>query len=261
MRVSRTADHCRQEQSDQLFICRQMAGQLIVEQNGREAPLDAGDMTLLDPRLPYIGQFGSGSKLLVMRVPRRALEARVGATSGMLGRVLGSSETGHSLTSGFLAMIPGLASTAAPVAAETIRTQCLDLIALSLARSTGKNTTSVSSARSIALLNVRAAIEARLSDPLLDVATVAAAAGFSVRYANALLATEGTSIARLICTRRLERCRKALADPLQASRTISEIAFGWGFSDMTHVGRKFKAAYGILPSEYRYLAKERRSGA
>jgi hypothetical protein len=50
----------------------------------------------------------------------------------------------------------------------------------------------------VALLNVRAAIESRLSDPTLDAMTVAEAAGVSVRYANALLAEENTSIVRLL---------------------------------------------------------------
>jgi AraC-like DNA-binding protein len=37
---------------------------------------------------------------------------------------------------------------------------------------------------------------------------------------------------------------------------VSEIAYGWGFSDMTHFGRRFKAAYGLLPSEYRRANRE-----
>ena len=56
---------------------------------------------------------------------------------------------------------------------------------------------------------------------------------------------------RLIQTRRLEHCRLALEDPLQSHRTLSEIAYGWGFSDMTHFSRRFKTTYGVLPSEYR----------
>ena len=93
--------------------------------------------------------------------------------------------------------------------------------------------------------------EARLTDPALDAETVAAAAGVSVRYANAVLAEHDTSIMRFIQARRLERCRQALDDPSQTHRTVSEIAYGWGFSDMTHFGRKFRAAYGLLPSEHR----------
>ncbi|MBZ9851796.1 helix-turn-helix domain-containing protein [Mesorhizobium sp. CA14] len=113
----------------------------------------------------------------------------------------------------------------------------------------------LSSARSLVLVNVRVAVEARLSDPSLDAAAVAAAAGVSVRYANSVLAEDGTSITRLIWSRRLERCRRALEDPKQVHRRLSEIAYSWGFSDMTHFGRSFRAAFGLLPSEYRRVAQ------
>jgi AraC-like DNA-binding protein len=101
------------------------------------------------------------------------------------------------------------------------------------------------------LIRLRAAIEANLTDRALSPAAVAAAVGVSVRYANAVLASENTSVGRLIQTRRLERCRQALGDCTQAHRLISDIAYCWGFSDMTHFGRRFKAAYGLLPTEYR----------
>ena len=99
-------------------------------------------------------------------------------------------------------------------------------------------------------MKVRTAIEARLTDPALDLETVAVR-GVTRRYANAALAEQGTSIMHFIQSRRLERCRVALEDPLQMHRTISEIAYGWGFSDMTHFARKFRAAYGASPREYR----------
>jgi AraC-like DNA-binding protein len=140
-------------------------------------------------------------------------------------------------------------------AAEILRDQALDLLAVSLARAMDGERPRISSARSLALLNVRAAVEARLADPALNAETVAAAAGMSVRYANAVLADDDTSIARLIWARRLERCRRALEDPSQRHRKVSEIAYGWGFSDMTHFGRRFRAAYGLLPSEYRRRAR------
>jgi AraC-like DNA-binding protein len=54
----------------------------------------------------------------------------------------------------------------------------------------------------------------------------------------------------------LARCRRALEDPRQAHRSIREIAYGWGFSDMTHFGRSFRKAYGMLPSAYRKLASQ-----
>jgi AraC family transcriptional regulator, positive regulator of tynA and feaB len=100
-------------------------------------------------------------------------------------------------------------------------------------------------------------IEARLSDRSLNPADAAAAAGVSIRYANAVLSDEGLSIGELIQSRRLTRCREALADTQQSHRTIKEIAMGWGFSDMTHFGRRFKAISGMAPREYRRMASQK----
>jgi AraC family transcriptional activator of tynA and feaB len=259
MDVAHTSQHVAQSQGDELFICRQAGGLLALEQNGRQVVLEAGDIALLDPLLPYAARFAAESKMLVLKVPRRALEARVGRTREMIAIALKSSEAEHSWTSSLLAMLPGIAGNMTLAAEEIVRDQTLDLIAVSLMKAMGTLKPRISTARSVALLNVRAAIEARLSDPALNATTVAEAAGVSIRYANALLAGENTSIMRLTQARRLARCRRALEDPLQDHRTVSEIAYGWGFSDMTHFGRSFKAIHGVLPRDYRRLAKAGRA--
>lgn len=70
--------------ADQLFVCRQIAGEVALEQNGRELILEGGDITLIDPLVPCVGRFFSGSKLLVLKIPRRRLEARIGKTRQMI---------------------------------------------------------------------------------------------------------------------------------------------------------------------------------
>lgn len=168
----------------------------------------------------------------------------------MVARTIKPSGAEFSLTSNYLAMLPTYVSKLQPANEGIVKNQVLDLVALSLATAM-KEGSRASSARSLVCMRVCAAIEARLADPAIDASTIAGAAGISVRYANAVLAEENTTIMRLVLTKRLERCRRALEDPAQTRRTVSEIAYGWGFSDMTHFGRTFKAAYGILPSEYR----------
>ena len=260
MNVARTVKHVAQSPGDELFICRQAAGLLALEQDGRQLVLGAGDVTLLDPLLPYSAKFSAGSKLLVVKVPRRALAARIGKTREMIAIALKPSEAGHRWTSSFLAMLPGVAGRMTPAAEEVAKNQILDLIAVSLLNARGALRPCISSARSVALLNVRAAIESRLSDPGLNATSVAEAARVSIRYANALLAEENTSIMRLVLAMRLARCRQALEDPLQDSRTVSEIAYGWGFSDMTHFGRRFKDMYDVSPRDYRKSANGPKRG-
>ena len=48
--------------------------------------------------------------------------------------------------------------------------------------------------------------------------------------------------------------RRDLCDPALAARTISEIAFGWGFNDAAHFSRAFRARFGAAPRELRALA-------
>jgi AraC family transcriptional activator of tynA and feaB len=254
MGVSRTLRQVARSTGDELLVCRQVSGLLELEQNGREIAIEAGDVMLIDPLLPYRGRFVTNSNMLILRVPRRALEARVGGTREMVFRPITPSQAEGSLMSSFVATLPAHAGRMTPVAENVVREHVLDLLAVSLTASIGARTPRVSSAHSLALMNVRAAVEARLTDPGLDAGAVAAAAGISVRYASAVLAREGTSTMRLILARRLARCREALRDPSQAHRTLSDIAYGWGFSDMTHFSRRFRAAYGVVPSEYRSLA-------
>ena len=45
--------------------------------------------------------------------------------------------------------------------------------------------------------------------------------------------------------------QQALADASKAGRTVTEIAYAWGFCDLTHFGRSFKRAYGISPGRWR----------
>jgi AraC family transcriptional activator of tynA and feaB len=256
MQVSHTSRHVARARSEELFVCRQITGALLVEQDGRQVSLRAGDLTLLDPMLPYQGRFAENSKLLVLKVPRRELEARVGRTREMVACSIKAVGAEDSLTSSVSELLPTLAGKMNPISEEMVGNHALDLIAVSLAKSIECRRPRLSSAKALVLLNVRAVIEARLTDHGLDAQKVADAAGVSVRYANAALADEGMSIMRLIQARRLARCRYALEDPNQSHRTVSEIAYGWGFSDMTHFGRRFKKAYGILPSEYQIISRK-----
>ena len=60
------------------------------------------------------------------------------------------------------------------------------------------------------LMRLKSVIETRLEEPTLKPAIAAETAEISVRYANALLAQEDTSLERYIMLRRLLRCRQAL---------------------------------------------------
>ena len=249
--VHRTQRHVALAGADDVYLCRQMAGTLAIEQLTRNVELSPGNMTLLDPMLPYMARFSMGARLLVLKLHRRDLEARVGKTTQLLARILSPAHGDCSLTSGFVALLPDHAERMTATAQAQVRDQTLDLVATSLGSLAG-GPVRLSCSKLVVLKKVCQAIEASLSNPGLDPAAVAESAGVSIRYANSILAHRETSITRLVRSLRLARCQAALSDPLQRHRTISEIAYGWGFSDMTNFSRVFKAAFGMAPREWRH---------
>src|ERR1700722_11153843 len=84
MQVSHTARHIAHAKSDHVFVCRQVAGVVFFEQGTREIALEVGEVALLDHLLPYEGKFSADSETLVLKVPRRELEARVGKIHDMV---------------------------------------------------------------------------------------------------------------------------------------------------------------------------------
>jgi AraC-like DNA-binding protein len=96
-------------------------------------------------------------------------------------------------------------------------------------------------------------VDRNLADPDLGIGSIAHAFGISSRTIHKLFEGEAQTAARLIWDRRLERCREEIADPAMASRSITEIAHLWGFSDSQHFSRAFKQRFGMTPRDYRNL--------
>ncbi|MFA1541738.1 helix-turn-helix domain-containing protein [Actinomadura monticuli] len=97
-------------------------------------------------------------------------------------------------------------------------------------------------------------IEARLHDPALCPAAIAAAHHISVRQLYRVFRPAGTTVARYVRARRLENCRRELADPFLGAQRIGAIAGRWGLPDAAAFSRAFRAAYGQTPTAYRARA-------
>ena len=218
-----------------------------MEQGGSEFIQDPGTMTLTDMARPLRHIYPIRSEAVTVTAPREALTARLGNSSVFFRRPISTDSPVAGLASEFISLLAGRLDSLDQTASDRLAEQALDLIALAFTT----EQPALSSSRATTLLRLKAVIEARLSDPALKPTAVAAEAGFSVRYANDLLAEENFSLERYILYRRLERCRSALGDPLQAHRMVGEIAFSWGFSDHSHFTRRFRAAFGMTPGDYR----------
>jgi AraC-like DNA-binding protein len=100
-------------------------------------------------------------------------------------------------------------------------------------------------------LVIKRFVDARLSDADLTVQKVAAAFDLSDRYVRMLFEADGESLAAYIQRRRLEESARQLRDSRCDARTISDIAFAWGFNSLGSFDRAFKARFDTTPGQYR----------
>ena len=250
-RIWRTARQVARAHADDLYLALQISGTCTVSQDGRDASLQPGDFCLADTAGEYAFTYPVHSSQLILKIERARLKARLPHFRSLMAVPVRSGEATGALASDFFSMLPRYRDSISGLAELRIADQAVDLAALALSSVTGASGLKLSSASASALLRLRQAVEAALGKRGVRCAEVAEAAGMSMRYANHLLLQEGTSLERFLQHRRLEKCREALRDPGQSHRSVSEIAFAWGFSDASHFTRSFKAAYGLAPRDYR----------
>lgn len=101
---------------------------------------------------------------------------------------------------------------------------------------------------------IKRIVNQNLHKPDLSVVALARQLGFSVRYIQRLFSEEEYTVSEYIRRQRLEGCKKQLADPTWTHRSITEIAFNWGFNSSAHFARVFRAQYGINAREFRARA-------
>ena len=94
-------------------------------------------------------------------------------------------------------------------------------------------------------------IRRNLTNPNLNPAAVAAHVNTSSRNLARTFARAGTTIERMVWRERLTAARRDLLDPRLLDRSITDIAFSWGFNDAAHFSRSFSKTYGVAPSEFR----------
>jgi AraC-like DNA-binding protein len=250
-RVFRTPS--RIARSDEHFILVALGRQGVggVLQDGRETIIHPGEFALYDTTRPYELQFDDAFTQTVFKVPRDMLHRRIGGTDALTATTFAADRPLARLAHDFICQLCQSADGIEETYAAALSEQAVDLLAMSLGERLGAQRLPASTHRSALLYRVKAHVRAHLSDPELSLSDTAAALGISPRYVNDLLADEQTSFQRFVLTERLTQCKRDLASPTLAHRHVGEIALSWGFNDLSHFGRVFRAHFGLSPRDWR----------
>ena len=252
LRADRTVGHIRRDPDrSQCKVHLVARGKAKVAHNGREAVLAPGDFVLVDDEIP-VSKLMEAVHFVTLAFPKTLFPLCPDDVSTLAGLRFDGDEGLGGLASSFVCQLVGLLDTWDETEGVRLGTAVLDLLTVALAARLNRDALlppdRLQRAR---LVQIHAFIEQRLRDIDLSPATVAAANYISVRFLHRLFETQETTVAAWIRRRRLERCRRDLADPTLQTVPVSTIAARWGLTNPSQFSRQFRAVYGRSPTDYR----------
>jgi AraC-like DNA-binding protein len=236
------------EDAQWLSVALQLQGSTSACQDGRVCVLEPEDVCVIDGQQPFELEVAGGfSRLMFLRVPRALALGRhpylERHTAQAFDRADAGSQLLRTMLLGLLESGPLLREEQGTVAI-TGAVQLLGLPRFS--RDIGTHDLAWRARNALAF------IDAQLPDPSLTATRVADAQGISRRRLDQIaLSTLGTSISVQIWLRRLDQAAADLRDPRLEHRSITQIAYGVGFSSTSHFTRAFKRQYGCTPVQWR----------
>jgi AraC-like DNA-binding protein len=251
-RVMRSSSLVRASDTGYLKIVAPYVGCAGVEQKGREAWVTPDQWSVYDTTDSYAVANPVRVEHLIVMVPKARMVERGLSLDPLMARRLGG--TGGVARLALETMrsayreLPGMSEAAANGVGDAI-TQLVHLAMLDLA-GIGTATTQREALRE----RIKQHVSAHLGDPSLSVDGIALALNCSRRHLYNAFSEESDGVAGYILRRRLDACRRAFDDRTADHRSITDIAFSFGFSNMAHFSRVFRAHLGLAPSDYRRTA-------
>lgn len=250
-RVLRRAEDISRAPSDTYYVYSQFGEAAWFIQGERHVLALRGDIVIADPNLPFSTGASGDFDFRIWRVPRRRLDAYL-AVPGRLPMLHLAHDTPEcALVASCLGALAVQGERIDPRIAEPVADNLVRLVAVAAGIAPELRDAGRDAVRGAALRRVMRYAEARLTDPELSPARVAAHLGMSVRKLHMLFAPTGASFGEWLHRRRLEEARLLLCAPGAARRSIADIAACVGFNDLSTFYRAFRAAFGVTPGETR----------
>lgn len=219
------------------FVIFNDGGRCSVAQGGRQADLQAGEMSLLRAGAPYEIRLQQPNRTLIVALPAMEGPARLDARLAVRH---GSDES--ALLGALLRRLQHLEDrAAAALDAQALRHAIVDL--LLLARPVHADAPQGLLPRALAI------VQRDLARGGLGPATVAGELGISVRSLQLLFQGQGSTVTAHILEQRLQAAAQALV--AHPPRRIAEVALDAGFEDLSYFCRAFRRRFGCTARDWR----------
>ncbi len=248
--VERSTAFIGRDPADAIAVYLSLRGDAWFRDASGTRELRPGQALICDADRPFARGFAHGLEELAIKVPRTALAGDLAAPGSPVVVSFGPGQDPYARA---LARMAGRAARPrSQVAAD--EGAVLDLVAvLAGGRGAGRGASRTGALRAAAY----GFIEDHLADPALGAAQIAAAVGISERHLSRVLAAGGTTVPRLVRSRRLELAYGMLANGgPPVAPPVAEVAGRCGFTSAAYFSHAFRERFGVRASEVGRLSFE-----
>ncbi len=249
--IERTRTHIAQSRRRLFAFGLQLRGRGIFSHYGHETLLEQGDFTLCDNAMPHKLRFAGPAEFIFLRTSAEDLKSYFPFPERVCGMKLPAQQ---GFTEAAALMAQSLWHQVERGLPEKFNAMVVRNVMETLATSYAMSFDPwISDTSAVVARRVEAKrfIEAHLKDPGLSPRAIAASLRLSPRYLRMLFSGEQETISAYILRRRLEECARQISSSLWRGRTLTDIAFTWGFNSAAHFTRVFRDHYGMTPRQYR----------
>jgi AraC family transcriptional activator of tynA and feaB len=242
-RIAHTVASAKLSQHPFVKILFQTHGISYFEQNGRHIEVMPGDCLAYDVSCPHEITSPALTRHEVVIVPKDLLQERGFRLAKMSACKLSARTGTGRIAYDFVHAAFDEAAKLSPYYAIGVADSLIDLLLLPLREADAMFDRSGPEAM---YMRAQAFIREHLRDPDLCIDQISATLGCTKRYLHMLFSERGMTVSDYIWRARLVHCRQELET--QAGKTITDVAFSWGFSSSSHFSRVFRKFFGVVPS-------------
>jgi len=233
-----------------LLLLFQIAGDIRLGHGAATTGVAAGEWIMLgEGGWRMLGQ-SAGARTVTLALRRSALP---GAEFGEIGQTCWTSGVGDIV----VRFLSGLLELR-----DELNMRSAEAAAFSLTELVGAMLGSVAPATQVVKRNIMREriiehIERNIKRSDLSIETISADLRCSKRYLHKAFNSGGETLGATIARIRLEGCRDDLVDQACSARSVTDVAFDWGFGNASHFSRAFRRHFGMSPSALRDRAMEK----
>jgi AraC family transcriptional activator of tynA and feaB len=249
--VSRAKREVESASDDSYSIYLQLSNEATISQCNQAFTFQAGDIAISDLQYPFTALLSGGGQRITTVVPCGMIDRRAPWVRKTALRRLAAESSYVDLARRHIVEMlknPTMGETATSLLTENL----CNLLVLASATDIAPN-------RLQPELQIEAMLafcKQELHDPELTPQRVADHLGTSVRTLHLRFKQIGQSFTEWVRDERLKACSVALRDQNQRGLNISEIAYRWGFNDLSHFNKSFRAHFNQTPRQWRNEAQK-----